>query len=281
MVFKKISDKIDKKYKNYQSFVDCGLLTEEEKKKIEKYDETTDKQYHCYWVPMRWTQKVVREVYDEGGISDVMLNKILSEIQAYTNCCGTLLCYAWVNIPLVYTQIVTISCYIYFGVSLLGRQHLTPTRYFGAAGDFIKVDPGTAGSVNLVGYDDSILDFYVPIFLVLQYIFYFGWLQVAKTLINPFGGDDDDDFEVEYFINRNYQVGFLMIRDDVEDNNNEESELCDFGTDYPPMILEKKNWKQNLEKSDSETSSIIDINNIHIGPDEESSEMKMLPGDKV
>ena len=162
-----------------------------------------------------------------------------------------------------------------------GSQKNTHCRYVGAAGDFIKVDSGTAGSVNLVGYDDSILDFYVPIFLVLQYIFYFGWLQVAKTLINPFGGDDDDDFEVEYFINRNYQVGFLMIRDDIEDNNNEESELCDFGTDYPPMILEKKNWKENIEKPDSETSSIIDINNINIGTDEESSEMKMLPGEKV
>ena len=51
---------------------------------------------------------------------------------------GTLLCYAWVNIPLVYTQIVTLSVNIYFGVALLGRQHLTPTRYVGAAGDYVK-----------------------------------------------------------------------------------------------------------------------------------------------
>lgn len=138
---------------------------------------------------------------------------------------------------------------------------------------------GTAGSVNLVGYDDSILDFYVPIFLVLQYIFYFGWLQVAKTMINPFGGDDDDDFEVEYFINRNYQVGFLMIRDDNEDNNNEESDLCDFGSDNPPSTLEKRIWK---EKLDFKTPSIVDIDIINNGPDDdESSEMKMLPGETV
>ena len=153
------------------------------------------------------------------------------------------------------------------------------SRYVGAAGDYVRVDPGTAGSVNLVGYDDSILDFYVPIFLVLQYIFYFGWLQVAKTLINPFGGDDDDDFEVEYFINRNYQVGFLMIKDDIEDNNNDvESDLCDFGSDDPPVTLEKKIWNEKLDKSSYETTSIIDINTIDIGHDEESSEMKMLSG---
>ena len=83
---------------------------------------------------------------------------------------------------------------------------------------------------------------------------------MAKTLINPFGGDDDDDFEVEYFINRNYQVGFLMIKDDIEDNNNDvESDLCDFGSDDPPVTLEK-------------------TLTIDIGHDEESSEMKMLSG---
>ena len=41
-----------------------------------------------------------------------------------------------------------------------------------------KVEPGTAGSVNLVGWDDSVIDFYVPVFTLLQFVFYFGWLQV-------------------------------------------------------------------------------------------------------
>ena len=155
----------------------------------------------------------------------------------------------------------------------IGSHTWILSRYVGAAGDYVPVPSGTAGSVNLVGYDDSILDFYVPIFLVLQYIFYFGWLQVAKTLINPFGGDDDDDFEVEYFINRNYQVGFLMIKDDIEDNNNDmDSDLCDFGPGNPPVTLEKKMLKEKPEEQDSESTSSIDI-----GPYEESSEMKMLP----
>ena len=145
-------------------------------------------------------------------------------------------------------------------------------RYVGAAGDYVRVDPGTAGSVNLVGYDDSILDFYVPIFLVLQYIFYFGWLQVAKTMINPFGGDDDDDFDVEYFINRNYQVGFLMIEDDIEDNNNENCDLCNFGSEHPPVTLKK----EKICRPGSESTSVIDINNLNIGPEEESSLTKMI-----
>jgi len=32
-----------------------------------------------------------------------------------------------------------------------------------------------------------------------------GWLMVAETLVNPFG-EDDDDFDVNWLIDRNLQV---------------------------------------------------------------------------
>ena len=53
-------------------------------------------------------------------------------------------------------------------------------------------------------------DYWFPIFASLQFIFYVGWLKVAETLINPFG-EDDDDFDTNYLVDRNIQFAFLLI----------------------------------------------------------------------
>ena len=45
----------------------------------------------------------------------------------------------------------------------------------------------------------------LPIFTILEFVGYLGWIKVAETLLNPFG-DDDEDFEINYLIDRNVQV---------------------------------------------------------------------------
>ncbi|VDQ04648.1 unnamed protein product [Trichobilharzia regenti] len=57
---------------------------------------------------------------------------------------------------------------------------------------------------NYEGHD---VDIYVPIFGLLRFFFYIGWLKVAESLINPFG-EDVDDFEIEYLIERNLHVSY-------------------------------------------------------------------------
>jgi hypothetical protein len=57
--------------------------------------------------------------------------------------------------------------------------------------------------------DDTCLhhtpDIYIPIFGILEFIGYMGWIKVAETLLNPWG-DDEEDFQINYLIDRNLQV---------------------------------------------------------------------------
>ncbi|KAB7499614.1 hypothetical protein Anas_03438, partial [Armadillidium nasatum] len=55
-----------------------------------------------------------------------------------------------------------------------------------------------------MNYDKQPLDIVFPIFTYLQFFFYMGWLKVAESLVNPFG-EDDDDFEINWLIDRNLQ----------------------------------------------------------------------------
>lgn len=43
---------------------------------------------------------------------------------------------------------------------------------------------------------------------MIEFVFFTGWLKVAQALLNPFG-DDDDDFECNYLIDKNLAVRLL------------------------------------------------------------------------
>ena len=105
-------------------------------------------------------------------------------------------CYDWINMPLVYTQVVTIATYGFFGFCLIGRQFLDPHKK----------------------YPHNEVDLIVPFFTVLQFLFYIGWIKVAEDLIRPFG-TDDDDIELNYILDRNLRVAFT-IADKVYDQVN-------------------------------------------------------------
>lgn len=81
-------------------------------------------------------------------------------------------------------QVVSLAVYTFFLSTIMGRQFLDPQQ----------------------NYPKNNIDFYFPIFTMLQFFFYMGWLKVAESLVNPFG-EDDDDFEVNWLIDRNIQVG--------------------------------------------------------------------------
>uniref|UniRef100_A0A1I7W7A8 Bestrophin homolog n=1 Tax=Heterorhabditis bacteriophora TaxID=37862 RepID=A0A1I7W7A8_HETBA len=51
---------------------------------------------------------------------------------------------------------------------------------------------------------------YVPIFTILQFLFYVGWLKVGEDLMFPFGADDED-FEFNYILDRNLEMAYLIV----------------------------------------------------------------------
>jgi len=138
-----------------------------------------------------WAGAVVTRAKKEGRIKDdFAFRTIIKEINNFRSGCGGLLDYDWISIPLVYTQVVTLAVYTFFLSSLMGRQFLDPSR-------------------GIEGHD---VDLIVPVFTFLQFFFYMGWLKVAEVLINPFG-EDDDDFEMNWLIDRNLQVAYLIVDD--------------------------------------------------------------------
>ena len=58
--------------------------------------------------------------------------------------------------------------YSYFAVALISEQEVTNIPHIG-----------------------------VPIFLILKFIFFFGWLEVAKAIDDPWDGNDHEDFKVD------------------------------------------------------------------------------------
>ena len=54
------------------------------------------------------------------------------------------------------------------------------------------------------------------VYRCFEFLFYLGWIQVAKIMLNPFG-EDEDDIEVNHIINRNLAASFLIVNGDRKD----------------------------------------------------------------
>ncbi|RZC38745.1 bestrophin-2 [Asbolus verrucosus] len=184
MLFTNISPKVKKRFPTLDHFIEAGLLENSEKEVIQGLNKKFPA-YSKHWLPLVWAASIITRARKEGRIrDDFAVKTILDEINKFRGKCGLLVTFDRISIPLVYTQVVTLAVYTYFLSALMGRQ-----------------------CVDGHGYS---VDLYFPIFTLLQFFFYMGWLKVAETLINPFG-DDDDDFELNWMVDRNLQISYLIV----------------------------------------------------------------------
>ncbi|XP_017556702.1 LOW QUALITY PROTEIN: bestrophin-1 [Pygocentrus nattereri] len=187
LIYRSISTAVYKRFPTMEHLVQAGLMTVEELRQLEELPSPHNK----FWVPCMWFVSLALRARTEGRINnDVALTAILNELSTLRSQCMKLYSYDWISLPLVYTQVVTVAVYSFFLACLIGRQFLDPTQ----------------------GYPGHDLDFYLPVFTLLQFFFYVGWLKVAEQLINPFG-EDDDDFETNWLVDRNLQVSLLSVDD--------------------------------------------------------------------
>jgi len=221
MALRRLSAGTAKRFPTLQHFVVAGLMTEKELILLENMDKVVESRHQITWVPISWAQARLQRarVNCPTLSSDFLYQTLHKDLQDVSDRNGDLISMNWVSIPLMYTQLVTLAVHIYFMSTLLGSQYLRPTQYIkDDNGTYVQVPWGTVDAVNLLGYDNTIRDLYIPYFTLLRFVFYFSWLHVAEILINPFG-EDDEDFDVNYLIDRNVQISYLML--DAGEGNEE------------------------------------------------------------
>lgn len=186
---------------------EAGFLHKNELEIIEHLEEKSPG-YSKNFLPIVWASGIVARARKEGRINDdIAVRAIVKALNKFRGECGMLMTYNSISIPLVYTQVVTIAVYSYFLATLVSSEWQLQCigyqlTYFQMAQQYVEnTKVQEAGGIDL--------DF-IPIFIILQFIFYMGWLKVAETLMNPFG-EDDDDFEVNSMIDRNLHMSYMIV----------------------------------------------------------------------
>ncbi|VEL42076.1 unnamed protein product [Protopolystoma xenopodis] len=72
--------------------------------------------------------------------------------------------------------------------------------------DFLSSRPNRSSTSWTHQIQDPSIDLYLPIFTLLELVFYDGWLKIAQALVNPFG-TEDSDFDLVALSERNYLIG--------------------------------------------------------------------------
>jgi len=185
LCIRRLSIKLRKAYPRIKDIVDTGLITEAEAARIGMEDSVRQHGVSHWWMPLQWCTELATN--DDNISNSGLFGLTILKLTGFRASLTEVLNYGHVPIPLVYSQVVTLAVRLYFFFALLSHQWI------------IYRNEG-----------DEIVDLYYPIFLTIQFMFYFGWLRVAETLYNPFG-EDDDDFALEELINRHMKVAFSIV----------------------------------------------------------------------
>ncbi|XP_023244799.1 serine/arginine repetitive matrix protein 2-like [Centruroides sculpturatus] len=188
LVLRSISMAVKRRFPTRDHLVEAGFLTKTE---LDMFESVPSTEFNTFWIPCTWFITLLRDAKKDCRITDSNgVKLIMEELNEFRSKCGLLWGYDWISVPLVYTQVVTIATYAFYFACILGRQYVN--------------------SPEKILQEKVPFDCYFPVFTVLEILFYMGLLKVAEQLINPFG-DDDEDFELNWIIDRHMKVSYLGV----------------------------------------------------------------------
>merc|ERR1719436_1527807 len=124
-----------------------------------------------WWMPLSWSMTMIKSAKENRVVTyeqKIIINHLvrfqckLEKVDLVDS----------VILPPLYRQVVRFAIWSYFVLALFGSQ---------------------------AKQDD--FSFHLPLFLILRFIFFVGWLEVAEAIENPFG-NDEDDFHVCQLVSR-------------------------------------------------------------------------------
>ena len=132
----------------------------------------------------------------------------------------------------------TINIFFYFVACLFGRQFLYPRDSISPTVEFDAMNATHAATFAVSGpYANHSPNMYVPFFTIFEFLTFVGWIKVADQLLNPFG-EDDEDFQINYLIDRNLQVSYLIVDEAMHELEMLNDPFLDKANDnIPPAIL--------------------------------------------
>jgi len=210
LCLRRISSLVRQQYPEMEDLVSTGLVREDEAERIGEEEEEKTQRHggSNWWLPIKWSIDIIRKAQMDGRlVSAPAYTSLVAKVCDFRKSLTQVVSYGHVTIPLVYTQVVHLAVYIHFAVDLVGEQWIIWRKE-----------------------GDEEIDLYYPIFLTFKFLFFFGWLNVAETLYNPYGCDDED-FELIDLINRHVKVA---------------TKIVDEGIDFPE-IMDDEFWKPSLE----------------------------------
>ncbi|KAI6226020.1 Bestrophin-like protein [Aphelenchoides besseyi] len=182
MVLRDISESARKRFPTLHHLVPF-VLTNDEVECIERMEHGDEKLNgtSLHWIPLDWIMKLLKKAESRGNLSPMSYTYLAQKLLETRQCLNNLLSQDFLSsMPLSYTQVSSFAPIIYFTMCLIGRQ-------------FVR---NAAKPTS---------DFFFPFYTVYEFVIYFGWLKFSVQL-NPFG-NDDDDFEINWLIDRNHEYG--------------------------------------------------------------------------